>query len=1460
MMNTPTQTAPGFVKSVTANQSFTYADDGRLIKSVTADGMVTIWCHYPAVGGVDLLIDNSYLDTEWSTEAPSISAPLTAKGSPLPLLAEFQYLLFENEVRPLHLALYGYTAPGNNDRTPILNTVVTLEGFTLSNLDDVLKDANTDWIPVLATGRQKALVRCQTTVETSPVAKEDSNGTALAGVTVATTTVTECRYWGAEKVQLVTTETREWNTDSGLQINLSSRTTDDAGAQVALSSEFHSLYSGRVLRRDQGAEQLRMEYDGLGRVVCEKTYANDAARNTNSERNDRALAYIETRYEENIRGTWVTRLNLAQANSLGQRTLYDGLQRAVCSELQRVPGTDVSAANFCPVQSGGRPLDYLPGGLQRSLDEPMTPAHVRDWVWSGSKEEEGAVPANATSLLRIEETLGDAHGVRLFREQNQINLKNGGVVQTSVERLPSPPRGSTTPTRSRVQTEKTFDALGRMTQLKQTSSDAVNSERLIGIDYDELDRPIRWTAPDGTVVSQAYAGMTHKVTRLAIKGSGASDQPITLGTQKLEHPGRLVQRRVGQRVYRFQHTDGRVSGIEMPDKTRLFSEVSGNGNRLTWRAETATAQGAKATTTVATFSYKPLQRAINASRSASDAEQQSSITLKGSSPQLLGTSYYSRAASDLTLNAAQHNSLLGDEYAVEYTNGSQVIAYRDRLNRRTRVRRNNLEYYYKYNAWGECEQETVLDLQTGHRLLVMHEVDAFGQENVRRYLLNGREVEVYQQAWSTSGQLESKTLTRNGVLCRSECFGYDTRERLKSWRVEEASTDGPKDTGGKAIRSQEYDYDLLSNLTVCKTLFADGSGRRQEHSYDMANPTRRIKVVTVDAPAPDNRGRTGNPLRSEALLAYDDNGNLIKDEQGRTLRYTFTGRLQSVTSKEGMLITRYEYDEQERVAVQWDEQAQQRRVLMYSGKTLCGEVWLDNDGKELKRLRLDEEAGLVVQMITGQEQQTVFTLSDPQSGLSSEYRPDNAGNAPYSSVSFTPWGECTDGAYKNLISGLGFNCMRRDPLTGVYHLGNGYRVYNPTLQVCQQPDSWSPFGAGGLNDYAYCSGDPVNLYDSDGHVMISRWGEAQMISNLDQLIRSMTPSEPPQQDTTGSLLTTIIWSGVAMLIAVAGVLLAIPTGGLSLVVAGALLVVTVVSSGLSIASVALQNSDPKLADKLGAAALGLDLASMIVPIKASIGAGVRMMRWAGSKVGRVAKRVDFLLRVYRGKLNSALNFSEKHAMSNGVRGLMWPRKVPFSEYDNIMDTSYYSIINERGAEVWMSSAGVRAEHVERLTTDIIKRNISSKNKANITILSGTHGNPLGNRGYQNHMDPQTGNWGFRDIPGHQRYEARHFYERDMQMAANYSGATSEIKVIDVANYQKIPGTDRFRPMLSGEMAGILRGEDHVIVGFCHGANDRMVRDSLGLEEVRTLIPDFLNPMDMFQPGSPPPARRVPPLP
>jgi RHS repeat-associated protein len=86
-------------------------------------------------------------------------------------------------------------------------------------------------------------------------------------------------------------------------------------------------------------------------------------------------------------------------------------------------------------------------------------------------------------------------------------------------------------------------------------------------------------------------------------------------------------------------------------------------------------------------------------------------------------------------------------------------------------------------------------------------------------------------------------------------------------------------------------------------------------------------------------------------------------------------------------------------------------------------------------------------------------------------------------ISYSPYGHRP--VASGLLSLLGFNGERPDPVTGHYLLGNGYRAFNPVLLRFNSPDSWSPFGKGGVNSYAYCLGDPINRSDPNGHGWIS---------------------------------------------------------------------------------------------------------------------------------------------------------------------------------------------------------------------------------------------------------------------------------------------------------------------------------------------------------------------------------------
>jgi RHS repeat-associated protein len=68
---------------------------------------------------------------------------------------------------------------------------------------------------------------------------------------------------------------------------------------------------------------------------------------------------------------------------------------------------------------------------------------------------------------------------------------------------------------------------------------------------------------------------------------------------------------------------------------------------------------------------------------------------------------------------------------------------------------------------------------------------------------------------------------------------------------------------------------------------------------------------------------------------------------------------------------------------------------------------------------------------------------------------------------------------------LAYCGQHRDPLKGIYHLGNGHRSFDPALMRFLSPDALSPFGAGGVNAYAYCKSDPINHHDRSGRMGVS---------------------------------------------------------------------------------------------------------------------------------------------------------------------------------------------------------------------------------------------------------------------------------------------------------------------------------------------------------------------------------------
>jgi len=78
-------------------------------------------------------------------------------------------------------------------------------------------------------------------------------------------------------------------------------------------------------------------------------------------------------------------------------------------------------------------------------------------------------------------------------------------------------------------------------------------------------------------------------------------------------------------------------------------------------------------------------------------------------------------------------------------------------------------------------------------------------------------------------------------------------------------------------------------------------------------------------------------------------------------------------------------------------------------------------------------------------------------------------------ASYLPYGYALDPAT------VAFHGEYFDPISRSYPLGAGYRSLFPTLRRFSSPDNLSPFDRGGINAYAFVSGDPINFHDPSAH-------------------------------------------------------------------------------------------------------------------------------------------------------------------------------------------------------------------------------------------------------------------------------------------------------------------------------------------------------------------------------------------
>ena len=792
-----------------------------------------------------------------------------------------------------------------------------------------------------------------------------------------------------------------------------------------------SALSGRS-QRDIDAQGVvtTYEYDGLGRIVSQTHAAG-----TDYSKTQRWQYAIEDGYPVTV-----------QKDALGnqQRTLFDGAGRAVRSD---VYDSDLSRAWY-PMSmvyhdALGRTVkqvsfDWSEQDRQAGAGTPSI--HVQSESvyddWGNLARQSGA---GTTEVIEYDPIGCVKTGYRHLtsdatRVESKMVTRLDPVSQRPIEVTVLDPEGETL-----GHVQSVWDGLGRLR--KRTDIDGHASVW----DYDVYGRVTQQTLPDGSVVEQRYAPdqLGEAATQIGMRANADADLTV-IGTRRYDGQGRLSENVCGARRSTYHYgsaASGSPDQVSLPSGVTLgYQYIAEMGDALSQ----LTATDAKnEEVVVKQFAYDP-RSYLAVSQLEGSSAGRFEYTVSGA----LKTE---RQIYEGREHVAGYTYTLGG-LAQTYTGVDQAKASysRDASGRVTLIEEPGLTAALTYDAWGRLSQRKV-SAQDGRELTTRLAYDALGREISRRIEDGAQHSVLIKQSWSNSGLLTSRQTLQNDEPVKYEAYQYDSRRRLVEYTVSGQSA--PKQHGN-TVAGQSYVYDACNNLTGVITTHTDDTFDTASYHYD--NPADVNQLSSIDY--------THQTYPSAVRLEYDAQGRMIKDEAGRALTYDVLGRLAQVQCEsEESASSRYAYDATDRLIAQTVGQGEATQ-LFYRGEELVHEI----DGS---RHRAYVKAGHASLAMREDGHITLFGVDQNDSVV---YTQTATGNM------LQPWlpygGGSVDG------QAIGFNGERVDPVSGAYHLGNGYRAYNPMLMRFTCPDSMSPFGAGGINPYAYCAGDPINLTDPSGHL------------------------------------------------------------------------------------------------------------------------------------------------------------------------------------------------------------------------------------------------------------------------------------------------------------------------------------------------------------------------------------------
>ncbi|WP_338473798.1 RHS repeat-associated core domain-containing protein [Pseudomonas sp. MS646] len=821
---------------------------------------------------------------------------------------------------------------------------------------------------------------------------------------------------------------------ANLSLRTEQRSSTDFDSTERTVVDERSMLNGEPLLVTENGIQHSYRYDALNRVLSE-TQAPDSEYSAS-----RRYSYRLIRPADAGQNPVTTQAyqQLEDVKGVRVRTHFDGLSRVVREEMEDPDHSNASFRDIYTAKYNAKgflieetEIDWL-----ETTDLRLTTSYTYD-LWG------------------LEDSLTRPDGVKQWTLNNPIAftteewIDGTARTRTVTNRFDKPERIEQVGVDGRLisQTAYQYDGLGNCTQ------EIDELGQITRYHYDASARLTSTTLPDLTIIHNTYAAHSPAELRTAIEVEpGNIQMPFRqVGAQQFDGLDRLVSLTVGPRTQQLVYDAGHYQ-----PKHR----VTPSGNQIDYQYKLGLSETPTLISTPddeSSFEIDLLDARLDSSKN-SQGEYQFSYDEAG---RLIGESW-TDAVDNKTYTTRYKTSLKGRRLSRTDIGNHQTRMDYDPHNGRLRgIEQGQLQAAFEYDGIGRLFRTTSTDKTSGNTLTTTLEFDERGRETLRTLVLldaQGQPLEAertLELTYLADSNVQSRHLKVGGASALLETYSYDLRGRLERYRC--SGSDLPTDRYGNAIISQYFEFDALDNIIFTRTVFSDGRLDIAHFTFAEDDP---CQLVSASHSHPDYQ-------HLESRFSYDPDGNLEHDELGKRLSYDSLGRLVQVKTAAGVSLTAYRYDPHDQLQA-ITPQGEAQTLRFYQGTRLTDTLH-DNHHVQF----LYHEGQPLGQQTPGDNDQTLLLLTDAKRSVIAE----NQGSEVRSTV-YGAYGERDENTAMQSL--LAFNGEALES-TGWYLLGNGYRVYNPSLMRFHSPDALSPFGAGGLNCYMYCAGNPIVFSDPTGH-------------------------------------------------------------------------------------------------------------------------------------------------------------------------------------------------------------------------------------------------------------------------------------------------------------------------------------------------------------------------------------------